>query len=181
MIRPLAPLVHRQRDHQLRLRPGFEPVVVVLARGDDLVDDLAQLVDLDREDPAVRALVALLPDRLAENLVQLDDPVAEQVLEADHHRGLQAHAERLVDHVEHPDAAAVGQRLDVDEPLGIDRKMPGAPALKTVVFLGFGGRPGGCGFAFQCRGGRKWLGLAFAGRETVRCVFLFSKSSTRND
>jgi hypothetical protein len=50
---PLGALVHGERDHQLGLGAGLEAVVVVLAGGDDLVDDLAELVDLDGEDAAV--------------------------------------------------------------------------------------------------------------------------------
>ena len=103
--------VARRREH------GGDAVTGVLEQvAPARVDDLAQLVDLDREDAAVLALVALVLDGAVEALVELDDAVAEEVLEPDHHRGLQAHAEGLVDHVEHPDAAAVGAGLDIHEP-----------------------------------------------------------------
>ena len=131
--------------------------MVVLARRDDLVDHFAELVYLDRKDSAVLALVALLLDRLAESLIQLDDAVPEQILEADDEGRLQAHAQRFLDHIDHPDAAVVGLGLHVDEALLVHREMPRAPALKTVVLLGFRGRPTGCGFAFQ-RGGRNGRG-----------------------
>jgi len=61
--------VHRQRDHELGLGARLQAVAVVLAGLDDLVDDLAQLVHLDREHPPVLALVALLLDGLPEHLV----------------------------------------------------------------------------------------------------------------
>jgi hypothetical protein len=101
--------------------------------------------------------------------------VAQQILEPDDHRRLEAHAERLVDDVQDADAAAVGERLHLDEALGVDREMAGAPAFEAVMFLGLGGRPGGCGFAFQ----REWKGGVMACfwriREFVRCLFHFSK------
>jgi len=149
---PLRPLVHGEGDHELGLRAGLEAVVEVLAGGDDLVDDLAELVDLDREDAAVAALVALVLDRLVEKLVQLDDAMPEEVLKTDDHRRLQAHAARLVDDIEDPDAALVGAREKFHEALVIDRDVAGAPALETVEFLRPGGGPGGCGFGFQIIG-----------------------------
>jgi len=128
-----------------------------------------------------------------------------------------------MDDIEDADAAAVGQRLDFDESLVIDRDVAGTPAFESVVFLGFCGRPCRGGFGFQgrrlevsgagwagasscgwpaqgdagpatcsaatfdssCLAGKwpGWLfrciivyGLAFAGGESVRCVFSFFKS-----
>jgi hypothetical protein len=135
--------VHRQGDHELGLGAGLQAVVVVLAGLHDLVDHLPQLVHLDREHPPVLALVALLLDGLDEDLVQLDHPVAQEVLEADHQRGLEPHPEGLVDHVEDAYAAPVGQGLDVDEALRVDGEVAGAPALEPVELLGFCCRPGG--------------------------------------
>jgi hypothetical protein len=112
---------------------GLEP-----ASSPYLVHHLPQLVHLDGEDAPVFALVALLADRLAEELVELDHPVTQEVLETDHHRGLEAHALGLVDHVQQPDPAPVGQRLDVDEALIVHRKMAGTPALEAVVLLRLG-------------------------------------------
>jgi len=137
-------LVHRERDHELGLGARLEPVVVGPAGADDLVNDLAQLVHLDREDAAVLALVALVLDRLAEHLVELDDPVAEQVLEADDHGRLQSHPQGLGDDVQDADPAPVGEGLDVHKPLRVNREVAGAPALEPVVLLGFRCRPGGC-------------------------------------
>jgi hypothetical protein len=68
MISRCCALVHREGDHQLGLGAGLQAVVVVLAGGDDLIDHLAQLVDLDGKDPAVVALVAFLLDGLAETV-----------------------------------------------------------------------------------------------------------------
>ena len=139
----LVALVHRQRDHQLGLRAGLQPVVVVLAGGEDLLDHFAELVDLDGKDAAVGALVTLLLDGADEDLVKLEDAVAQQVLEPDDHGRLQAHAERFVHHIHNADAPAVGGRLDLDESLVVHAKMAGTPALEPKMFLGLRGGPGG--------------------------------------
>ncbi len=125
----LVALVHGEGDHQLGLGAGLEAVVEILARGDDLIDNLAELVDLDREHAAVFTPVAFLLDGLAEHFVELHDAMAQQVLEPDDHRRLQAHAEGLVDDIEHADAAAVGARLHADAALGIHGVVAGTPAL----------------------------------------------------
>jgi hypothetical protein len=148
----LGALVHGQGDHQLGLGAGLEAVVEVLAGGDDLVHDLAELVDLDGEDAAVFALVALFLDGLGEGLVDLGDAVAEGVLQADDEGGLEAHAFGLLDHVHEPDVTVIGQRLHLHEPPGIHGEVVGAPALETIVFFGLRGRPSGCGFGLQMRG-----------------------------
>ncbi len=132
---PVRSLVHGEGDHQFRLGAGLEAVGVVLAGGDDLVDDLAQLVDLDREYAAVGALVALVLDGFPEDLVELGDPVAEKVLKADDHRGLEAHAERLIHDVHDADGPAIGEGLDVDEAIGVDPEVTRAPALEPIEFF----------------------------------------------
>ena len=53
--------------------PGLEAVVVGAPELDDLLDHVAVLVDLDRVDALVLALVAVLGDGAPEGLVQLDD------------------------------------------------------------------------------------------------------------
>ena len=124
--------MHRQGDHQLGLGAGFETEVVVLAGVEDFFDDLAQLVDLDGEHPAVFAFVSLFCDGFAEGLVELDHAVAQQILEAHDQRRLQAHVEGLADNVHHAHAAAVAQRLDGDLPVGFDLVVAGAPAFEAV-------------------------------------------------
>ena len=145
----LGVLVEGEGDHELGLGAGFEAEVVVLAGVEDLLDDLAELVDLDGEDAAVFTLVGLLGDGLAEGFVEVDDAVAEQVLEADDHGGLQAHAERLFHDVHDADGTAVAQRLDGDLAIGIDLVMAGTPAFEAVEILGFIDGPGGRGLGFQ--------------------------------
>ena len=145
--------VHRDGDHQLGLGAGFEAVIKIFAGGDDLVDDFAQLVDLDREYAAVAAFVALLFNGFVEDAVELGDAMAQEILETDHQRSLEAHADGFVNHVERADAAAVGERLDVQEAGVVDGEVAGAPALEPIEFFGLGGGPGGGGFTFQCGSG----------------------------
>ena len=71
---------------------------------DDLLDDVAVLVDLDRVDALVLALVAVLGDGAPEGLVQLDDAALEHVGEADQQRQADAAARDLVDQLLEIDA-----------------------------------------------------------------------------
>ena len=87
--------VHGERREQLGLAAGLEAEMICLAGIDDLLDDLAQLVHLDREDAAIMALVADLVDRAAERLVDRLDAVAQQILEADDERKSEPASARL--------------------------------------------------------------------------------------
>jgi hypothetical protein len=63
----------------------------------DFLDDVALLVDLDRVDAAVVALVVVLDDRALERLVDLADAVLEDVGKTDEDRELDVAAAQLVD------------------------------------------------------------------------------------
>jgi hypothetical protein len=136
-------LVHGHGDHELGFGAGLEAVVEALGRGDDLLDHFAELVDLDGEHAAVAALVALVLDRLVEDAVELFDAVAEQVLETDDERGLQAHGNGLVHDIHDADGATVGKRLHGHAAVLGDAEVARAPALEAVKLLGLGGGPGG--------------------------------------
>ncbi len=131
----LIVVVQCQCDHQLGFRPGFESVVVVLARQQHLLDDFAQLVHLDREDPAIGTGITLFADRLGEHLVELHHPVAQEVLKPDDHRGLQSLAARLLHDVVDADRRRVRPRVHADVTLAVDAEMSGTPAVKSVEFL----------------------------------------------
>jgi hypothetical protein len=66
----------------------------------------------------------------AKELVELDHAVAEQVLEADHHRRLEPHAERFVDHVHDPDARPSASGCTVTKPSSSTPKWPEPQRLK---------------------------------------------------
>ena len=107
-------LVVQERHHrqQLGLGAGLEAVVVGPAELDDLLHHVAVLVDLDRVDAAVVALVAELGDGPPEGLVQLDHPALEDVGEADEQRQADATARDLVDQLLEVDVSRLRARAD---------------------------------------------------------------------
>ncbi len=133
---------HAHDRQQLRLRPGLEPVVVRPAELDDLLDDVAVLVDLDRVDALVLALVAVLGDGAAEGFVQLDDAALEDVGEADQQRQADAAPRHLVDELLEVDLAvldAAGVGLDV--PRVVDGEVVVTPRLDAIGLRRIGDRP----------------------------------------
>ena len=104
---------------------------------DDLLDHVAVLVDLDRVDALVVALVAVLGDGAAERLVQLDDAALEDVGEADQQRQPDAAAGDLVDQLLEVDVSRVGARgVRHDVARLVDGEVALAPGLDPV---GLGG------------------------------------------
>ncbi len=75
----------RQARDQLGLRAALEAHAVRPAGVEHLLDDLVQLVHLDRVDAAIDVAVARLGDRRCERLVEPPHPGAQHVLEADQH------------------------------------------------------------------------------------------------
>ena len=69
----------KRRDH-LRFTARLDAEMILLARVDDLLDDLAKLVDLDRENAAVGVLVAALLDGLGKRLIQATDTIAKKIM-----------------------------------------------------------------------------------------------------
>ena len=70
----------RERGDHLRFAAGLDAKMILQAGVDDLLDDLAKLVDLDREDAAVGVLVPALLDRLGKGFIQPTDTVAQQIM-----------------------------------------------------------------------------------------------------
>ena len=85
---------HRQ---QLRLRAGFQAELVRPAVLEDFFHHLALLVDLDRIDAAVAALVAVLGDGVLKRLVHLAQAVLQNFAEADQDRQRDAAKLEIVD------------------------------------------------------------------------------------
>ncbi len=88
---------HGHDGEQLRLRARLQAVVVGAPELDDLLDHEPVLVDLDRVDALVGALVAVLGDGAPERLVQLDDPAAQNIRKPDEQRQADSAAGHLVD------------------------------------------------------------------------------------
>src|SRR5690606_9645640 len=80
-------VVHRrERDEEPGLGARLEAVAVVAPELDDVLDDVALLVDLDGEDAPIGAAILVLLDGLPETLVDESDPVLEDVRESDEER-----------------------------------------------------------------------------------------------
>ena len=78
----------RHHGQQLRLAAGLEAEAVRPAEVEHFLDDLPLLVDLDRVDADVAALVLVLGDGGLEGVVDLAEAVLEDVGEADQDRQL---------------------------------------------------------------------------------------------
>ena len=96
----------------LRLGADFEAVVERPAGVEDLFDDFAKLVDLDREDAAVVAAVVVLGDGAVERVVQRLDAVPQQILKTDEQRRVEVQRLRLAKRVDdrYGDAAFLQRR-----------------------------------------------------------------------
>ena len=116
--------VHPEHHEQLALRARLEAVVVRRAGVEDLLDDLAHLVHLDRIHAEVARAVGHLRDRLRERLVDLLHARAEHVLEPDDAREADLPLADVLDHVhEVDDRARLAHRVD-DDALSFTEKKP---------------------------------------------------------
>src|SRR5581483_7883771 len=75
-------LMHRQRGDQFRFASSFEAKMKLLAGIDNFLDDLAQLIDLDRKNAAILVLVTELRHRLFKCAVYRFDAVSKQILKS---------------------------------------------------------------------------------------------------
>ena len=92
-----------RHGQQLGLGAGLETEAVFAAEIEHFLDDLALLVDLDRVDAHVAAFVLVLRDGRLEGVMDVPEPVPEDVAEADEHRQLDAAQHQVV-----------GELLEVD-------------------------------------------------------------------
>ncbi len=125
---------------QLGLAAALEADAVRLAELDDLLDDVALLVHLDRIDRRVAARVVELLDRAAtKRSCRALDARAEDVGEAQQHRQSDALLLEILRELEQVELAAafilVGTHDDVS--LLVDVEEAGAPALDVVERAGF--------------------------------------------
>ena len=131
--RAVAAVGQGQHGEQLGLGAGLQAEAVRLAEVEDLLDDLPLLVDLDRVDAAVPALVAELGDRLLEGVGDLADAVAEDVGEAQQDRQLDAAVLELIDQLLEVDGlVGVLVRVDGDVALVVDAEVALAPVADAV-------------------------------------------------
>src|SRR5439155_23954789 len=126
-------LVHGERGDQFRFAAGFQSEVKLQAGIDNLFDDFAQLVDLDRENASIFIAITELRHRGLKGAINRFDAVPEQILKPDYQRKTESTVARFVYDLEKVDATAVfleWTRLDV--PCGINCKVTAAPSLHIV-------------------------------------------------
>src|SRR5690606_22805811 len=109
---------------------------------EQLVDDLVELVDLDRIDAPVDVLVPGLRDRVLERLVDALDLRAQHVLEPDQDRELYAAAAQLLDDVDdvHRRRGRI-ERTHGNVPVLVDEEVGVAPARDAIELRRIGNAP----------------------------------------
>ena len=133
MIGVFGAVGHGQDGQQFGLGAGFEPEVERLAEIEDLLDDVPLLVDLDRIDAAVFALVVEFADGRLEGVVNLADAMAEDVGEAEQDRQLNAACLQLIDQVLQVDGLfGALVRVDGDMAIVVDAEVSFAPVANAV-------------------------------------------------
>jgi len=135
-------LMDRHDGEELGLATGLEAVVERAAELDDLFDDGAVLVDLDRIDAAVLTFVVVLLDRAVERRAEQLDARLQDVGEAQQDRQLDAARDELVDELFHVDRAlSLATRRHDQIALIVDVEVAAAPPRDVVGVVRVGGRP----------------------------------------
>jgi hypothetical protein len=133
---------HRHHRQQFRLAADFEPEPERLAVAIHLFDDEALLVHLDGEHRGVLVLVVVLGDRLRERVMQMLEPVRQDVREAHDHRSRELALLEALDHVEEVDLARRAHvRADHEVSGGIHAEVALAPGVDLVELGGILDRP----------------------------------------
>src|SRR4030088_1696291 len=129
----LRVFVHGERSDRLRLAPGLETEVKLLPRIDDLLDHLAQLIDLDRKNAAIISSIVELAHGGLKRAVDRFDAMPQQILKANDQRETEPAVARFVHDFEDVDLAAklLGGLRDHVTPL-VDREISAAPAIDIV-------------------------------------------------
>ena len=124
---------HRHDREQLGLGSDLEAEVVPRPLADDLLDDRALLVDLDRIHRDVAARVPVLLDRGLKGVVKMQEPVREDVGEPDQHRGVKTPRLEATNHVVEIDLAPGSRiRAHQDMPGRADVEIPPSPRADLV-------------------------------------------------
>src|SRR5581483_3263230 len=102
-------------------------------RIDDLLNDFAQLIDLDREHAAILVFVAKFSHRILKGAVDRFHAMAQQILEPDQKRKTEIARARLLHNFQKIDGPAVFQeRPDFDIAGAVDRKVAVTPAFDVI-------------------------------------------------
>src|ERR1019366_8759128 len=131
--RRLAAVGQGEHREQLRLGPRFKTEAVGPAEIEDLFDDMALLIHLDRIDADVLALVAVLVDGILKRLGNFADAMTQNIGEAQQDRQLDAALLQLIDELFQVDGllgAFVG--MDRDMAFFVYAEIAFAPVLDLV-------------------------------------------------
>jgi hypothetical protein len=131
-----------ERHQKLGLAPGLDPHAELCAVLNDLFDDVALLIHLDRVHAAQAALVLVLPDRRLERARDAPHAARQDVGEPQEHGRAQPAALEVIDQVAQVDARLLAvARTDLDVSLRVDREEPGAPVADVVELETVGDGP----------------------------------------
>ncbi len=140
----------RHDRQQFRLGAHLQAEAKLLAVAVHLVDDQALLVDLDREHRAVAVAVLVLDDGAREGIVQMAEPVREDVRESHHDGRRQIARLQTLHHLQQVDFVRGGGVGAHDHVAGfVDREIARTPGGHVVQFQRVGHFPGAVAAAWR--------------------------------
>ena len=172
-------VVGQRHDRQeLRLGARFETEPVGPAEIEHFLDDLPLLVDLDRVDAAIGALVLVLRDRRLEGRMNFAEPVPQDVGEPDEHRKADAAELQPIDQLLEVDGLRrILGRMDLHVTRGVHREVAVPPARHLVELAGVVDAPRSGG-----RGARVFAEAAMGARwSSCSCVMSIQSSMPEID
>ena len=128
-----------QREHceQFRFRAGFQTEIKRSAKVENLLDDVALLVNLDRIDATILARIVEFANGMLKGIVNLADAMAQNVGETHQDRQLDAARLQLIDEVFEVDGLFGALAwLDGDVAELVDAEVAFAPVADAVGFDG---------------------------------------------
>jgi hypothetical protein len=123
-----------KRGQQFRLRSGLHAEMKRPPRVHDFLNDLPELVYLDRKDSAIRSLESELLDRRVESPVYLLDAVPKQILESENKgKSETVFSLCLLDNLHQIDRRlCILRGAHLDATLWIDREVAESPTVNIV-------------------------------------------------
>src|SRR5207237_7833124 len=120
-----------------------QPEVVRFAGVENFFDDFAELIDFDRKNASILALITELLDRIAEGLIDRFDAVADDVLKTNQQRKFQSAASCFLDDVDELDTGAGFLQGSGNDASGVvDVEVFRAPTLDVIKISRRGDIPG---------------------------------------